>query len=112
MKPSARIVFLLMLALLLRTPMSAYAYPMAIGSESNPVVMEEGCHEHGGAPVRTSMDHHTDAGCQIACALAVAPAFIAPPWLLPVKSQSATGYFLPSLNGKDNMPPDTPPPIL
>jgi hypothetical protein len=113
MRPSTRIVLLLIAAVLLRGLPSAYAFAGAQGHISEvPVAMTgEDCEDHT-LPAKPSSDgRHGDASCQIACDLSVAPA-LSPPAVCENRSPSvASKAMLHPLRLTDASPPDLPPPI-
>lgn len=115
MKFSTRIALFLILTLLFRTSAFAYSFAMemAVGSMSSAIhASVDHCPEVDAAIPVSVHDHHSSPSCQISCALGAAPALVQHTWQLPIQSHVVSVFILFPLNGKDALPPDTPPPIL
>lgn len=115
MKSSAQIALFLILTLLFRTSAFAYSIPMevAAGSASSAIhASVDHCPDMDAAIPASVKDHHSSPSCQIACALGAAPALVQHTWQLPSQSHVVSVFIVPPLNGKDALPPDTPPPIV
>ena len=113
MRPSTRIVFLLIAAVLLRGLPSAYAFAAEPGHMTAAPVFAtcDDCPDHT-QPAQSPADNgHGDASCQIACDLSLAPA-LSPQAACVQRSPSmaSTAVLLP-LRLIDAPPPDHPPPI-
>jgi len=115
MKSPARIALFLILTLLFRTSAFAYSIPMEMAGGSSSTVVHassDHCPDMDESIPASAQEHHSSPSCQISCALGAAPALTQQTWQLPIQSHVISVIIVFPLNGKDALPPDTPPPIV
>jgi hypothetical protein len=113
MRPSTRIVLLLIAAVLLRGMPSAYAFAAGHGHMTEAPVATAGddCPDHAPQAQSAPDSRHGGASCQIACDLGVAPALSPLAACDSAPPSVASAAVLHPLRLTDAPPPDHPPPI-